>query len=321
MPANSQNTSAMPSVVYMGTPDFAVPTLRALHHSPFELKWVVTQPDRPKGRGRKLTPPPVKQVALDLGYEVAQPQNVREEAFMQKLRHLSPDYLVVVAFGQILPMSVLSIPAHGALNVHASLLPKYRGPAPIQWAIMRGETTTGVTTMLMDQGVDTGDMLLHAATPIEGTDTAATLHDRLAEIGATLLVDTIQGLYDGTIFPRAQKHDNATYAPMLKKENGRIQWDDSATSIDAQIRAMTPWPGAFCDMCGKRYKIHKARAITDPPTTAAPGTVVPGFPDELRIATGDGVLAILEIQSASGKRLSIEKFLNGTCVAPGEIFT
>ena len=321
MPITQPNPDAVPSIVYMGTPDFAVPILDALHRSPFNLRWVVTQPDRPKGRGRQLTPPPVKKAALEMGYDVIQPENVRHEAFLEALRRQTPDFLVVVAFGQILPMSVLKIPVQGAINVHASLLPRYRGPAPIQWAIMRGEETTGVTTMLMDQGVDTGDMLLNASTPISHTDTAASLHDRLARMGADLLVETLDKLHRGKIFPRAQNHQLATYAPMLKKEDGRIHWHHSALAIDAQIRAMTPWPGAFCTMCGKRYKIHKARPISGPSTTAAPGTVVPGFPDELRIATGDGQLAVLEIQSASGKRLSIKKFLNGTCIAPGEIAT
>ena len=318
MPETPRKSTVQPSVVYMGTPGFAVPTLEALHRSPYELKWVVTQPDRPKGRGRQLTSPPVKKSALKLGYEVYQPEDVREDNFLQALRQAAPDYLVVVAFGQILPMSVLSIPSGGAINVHASLLPKYRGPAPIQWAIMRGETTTGVTTMLMDTGVDTGDMLLDTSTPIEKTDTASTLHDRLATIGAKLLVETIDAYHHGRIFPRVQKHEQATYAPMLKKEHGRIQWHESALTIDAQIRAMTPWPGAFCTMCERRYKIHKARPITDFATNEAPGTVVPGFPDELHIATGDGKLAILEIQSASGKRLDIKQFLHGTCIAPGE---
>ncbi len=321
MPDTPNNSKRPPRIVYMGTPDFAVPTLEALHASPFDLSWVVTQPDRPKGRGRQLAPPPVKSAALELGYEVAQPGDVRDESFMAFLRRLAPDYLVVVAFGQILPASVLSIPIRGAINVHASLLPRYRGPAPIQWAIIRGESVTGVTTMLMDTGVDTGDMLLDARTPIENTDTAATLHDRLSRMGADLLVKTIDAFHHGKIFPRAQKHDLATYAPMLKKENGQIQWHQSALAIDAQIRAMTPWPGAFCTMCARRYKIHKARPITGRTSTEAPGTVVPGFPDELRIATGDGELAILEIQSASGKRLSIKQFLNGTCIAPGEMAT
>jgi methionyl-tRNA formyltransferase len=303
----------------MGTPDFAVPALRALHDSPFILRRVVTQPDRPRGRGRKLTPPPVKAAALKYGYSVSQPDNVRDPAFIEELKSLDPDFLVVIAFGQILPADILQIPTNGAINVHASLLPKYRGPAPIQWAILRGESITGVTTMLMDTGVDTGDMLLQTETAITPTDTAASLHDRLAALGAQLLVDTIASLLAGTLFPRAQNQAEATYAPMLKKKMGRIRWVDSAQSIDAQIRALTPWPGAYCQRHTKTYKIHRAASI-DQPHTEEPGMVLPGFPDELRIATGDGQLSILEIQGASGKRMPIKQFLHGHPISPGERF-
>lgn len=309
------------SIIFMGTPDFAVPSLKALHLSSFGLTYAVTQPDRPKGRGRRLKPTPVKATALDLGYDVFQPEDIREESFIEQLKKSAPDLLVVVAFGQILPRSVLSIARLGTINVHASLLPKYRGPAPIQWAIMRGETTTGVTTMLMDHGVDTGDILLHTETPIAKTDTAATLHDRLSRLGADLLVKTLQGFTLGTVFPRAQKHQNASYAPMLKKENGHIKWHQSARSIDARIRAMTPWPGAYCLLDAKRYKIHRAIDVGKAQENAAPGTVVPGFADELRIATGAGVLSILEIQSESGKRLPIKQFLHGHPILPGAVFT
>ena len=308
-----------PTIVYMGTPDFAVPTLEALDSAPFDLKLVVTQPDRPKGRGRKPSPPPVKNIALQKGYPIIQPPDIREESVISRLKAISPDFLVVVAFGQILPMRVLSIARHGAINIHGSLLPKYRGPAPIQWAIMRGENRSGVTTMLMDQGVDTGDMLLSAETPIAKDETAESLHDRLAVMGAELLVKTISGMIDGSVFPRAQKHKDATYAPMLTKKNGRIQWDQPAAAIDAQIRAMTPWPGAFCHQGKKRYKIHKAVPL-ETPHDSQPGTVVPGFPDELRIAAGEGILSILEIQGASGKRLPIKSFLNGHPIEPGDIF-
>jgi methionyl-tRNA formyltransferase len=303
----------------MGTPDFAVPCFHALRCSPFDLKLVVTQPDRPKGRGRRLTPPPVKEAAQKFGYDVLQPANVRSPEFMDALKDLRPDFLVVVAFGQILPAAILAIPHHGAINVHASLLPKYRGPAPIQWAIMRGETQTGVTTMLMDTGVDTGDMLLSGSTPIRSDDTSATLHDRLARLGADLLVETIHGVWEGTLFPRAQNHAQATYAPMLKKDNGRIDWQRSAHAIDYQIRAMTPWPGAFCFFENKRYKIHRACPI-DGISISPPGTVVPGFPDELRIATGDGVLCILEIQGESGKRVPIKQFMMGSPIPLGAQF-
>lgn len=310
-----------PSIVFMGTPDFAVPTLNALHESSFNLTGVITQPDRPKGRGRKLSPSPVKTAALELGYAVAQPEDIRHQGFQRQLVESAPDFLVVVAYGQILPQSILNIPRRGAVNVHASLLPRYRGPAPIQWALMRGEAKTGITTMLMDTGVDTGDILLVTETPITNNDTAATLHDRLARMGAKLLVQSIEGLWKGDIFPRAQKHDKATYAPMLSKENGRIRWDQSSKSIDAQIRAVTPWPGAWCMLENKRIKIHRAVVVEDMPATASPGSVVPGFPDELRIATGDGVISILEIQGASGKRLPIAKFLLGHPIETGKFFS
>jgi methionyl-tRNA formyltransferase len=303
----------------MGTPDFALPTLHALHQSSYDVPLVVTQPDRPKGRGRHPAPPPIKRAALQMGYAIAQPTDVREPAFVNQLTALKPDFLVVVAYGQILPDRILKIPRHGALNVHASLLPRYRGPAPIQWAIMRGETQTGVTTMLMDRGVDTGDTLLRAQTPIHSHDTAATLHDRLAQMGGDLLVQTLAGICQGTVLPRAQQHAHATYAPMLQKTHGRVEWHKPAAEIDAMIRAMTPWPGAFCLKEGKRYKIHKACPL---PLDAqkAPGSVTPGFPDELRIATGNGVLSILEIQGESGKRMQIKDFLRGHPIAPGETF-
>lgn len=308
--------NATPTIIFMGTPDFAVPSFRALHQSPYDLKLVLTQPDRPKGRGRLLTPPPVKQAAQALAYDVMQPVDVRDPECMDALRAVAPDFLVVVAFGQILPSGVLKIPRHGAINVHASLLPKYRGPAPIQWAVMRGETETGVTTMLMDIGVDTGDIFLNVPTPIRPEDTSADLHDRLARMGADLLLETIHGICRGTLFPRAQNHNQATYAPMLKKDNGRIDWKRPALAIDAQIRALIPWPGAFFSLKNKRFKIHKAQSLSGV-SISPPGTVMPGFPDELRIATGDGVLNIIEIQGESGKRMPIRQFLMGNPIAPG----
>lgn len=307
-----------PTVVFMGTPDFAVPTLQALHRSVFDLRLVVTQPDRPRGRGRKLSAPPVKRKAEQLEYPIIQPRDIREADFIDRLRAIAPDFLVVVAFGQILPRTILSLPKRGPINVHASLLPRYRGPAPIQWAIMRGEKTTGITTILMDHGVDTGDILLTAETPLSSSDTAAAVHDRLADMGADLLVRTLTGFGDGSIRPRAQNHAQATYAPMLTKANGRIDWTQPADAIDAKIRAVTPWPGAFCQYGGHRLKIHQARAIAQT-VDVPPGTVVPGFPDELRIAAADGVLLVIEIQSASGKRMPIRHFLHGTPMPPGTL--
>ncbi len=307
-----------PSIIYMGTPDFAVPPLDSLDRSPYDLRLVVTQPDRPKGRGRGISSPPVKRLALNMGYEILQPRDIRDPAILSQLKAMAPDFLVVVAFGQILPQPLLDIPRYGAINVHGSLLPRYRGPAPIQWAIMRGEIKTGVTTILMDRGVDTGDMLLKSETPITPEDTAETLHDRLAVMGADLLIETIGGVMDGSVFPLAQDHKEATYAPMLTKENGRIHWNQSVREIDAHIRAMTPWPGAYCHLQDNRLKIHKATPILKP-HDSAPGTVLPGFPDELRIATGDYILSVLEIQGASGKRMPVKSFLNGHPIHPGDV--
>ncbi|MBR9982597.1 MAG: methionyl-tRNA formyltransferase [Desulfatitalea sp.] len=305
----------------MGTPDFAVPSLEALHAAGFQITWVVTQPDRPKGRGRTLAPPPVKVAATGLGCPIVQPVAVRDADFIARLQALDPDYLVVVAFGHILSQAVLAVPKRGAVNLHASLLPKYRGPAPIQWALIRGETETGVTTMLMDSGVDTGDMLLSARTAIGPNDTAASLHQRLAHIGGTLLVETLTQFGAGTLFPRTQKHTDATYAPMLRKSDGRIRWDQTAQQIDALIRGVTPWPGAFCFRDEQRLKILGAKPLTGMDIAAAPGTVVPGFPDELRVATGDGCLGIEEIQGASGRRMAIHDFLRGHPIAMGTRLT
>jgi methionyl-tRNA formyltransferase len=309
------------SIVFMGTPDFAVPPLHALHAAGCDVSLVVTQPDRPKGRGRSLAAPPVKQAAQQLGFAVAQPAKIREPAFVARLQDLRPDFMVVVAFGQILPVSVLKIPRHGAINIHGSLLPKYRGPAPVQWAMIRGEQKTGVTTMLMDSGVDTGDILLRAETAIGPNDTADTLLRRLSRMGAELLMDTLAQLKAGTLFPRAQRHDDATYAPMLKKGDGHVRWHQPAGRLDAFVRAMTPWPGAFCLLNGKRLKILKAHAAEETLVPAPPGTVVPGFPDELRIATNQGVLFLDEIQSESGKRLPIKDFLRGHPLPPGTVLT
>ena len=304
----------------MGTPLFAVPTLEALHAAHFPIRLVVTQPDRPKGRGCRLAPPPVKIAARALGYPVDQPSNVRDSSFIRLLEEQRADFLVVVAFGQILPSAILQIPKNGAVNVHASLLPRYRGPAPIQWAILRGESETGITTMLMDRGVDTGDILLQAKTTLKCDDTAQSLHDRLALMGAELLPKTLINLWEGRIFPTAQKHAEATYAPMLRKEDGRILWHLPAKTLDAHVRAMTPWPGAFCYLAGRRLKVLKARALACD-HQALPGTVLPGFADELRVAAGDGALSLENIQSPSGKRMSIKHFLHGHPITMGEQFS
>ncbi|RJQ68501.1 MAG: methionyl-tRNA formyltransferase [Desulfobacteraceae bacterium] len=305
----------------MGTPDFAVAPLLALHAAAFKVILVVTQPDRPKGRGRIPAPPPVKEAALRLGYTVAQPVKVRDPAFVARLNELEPDFIVVVAFGQILPLHVLQIPKFGAVNIHASLLPRYRGPAPIQWAVIRGEHQTGITTMLMDSGVDTGDILLQSSTPIRADETAGQLHDRLSHLGAQLLVSTLIKLIEGSVAPQPQNHAQASYAPLLKKTDGHIHWHQPAGRLDAFVRAMTPWPGAFCHWRGRLLKILKAHPLEGVDTQAAPGTVIESFPDELRVAAQPGALAIDELQGESGKRLSAKDFLRGHDLAPGTLLT
>jgi methionyl-tRNA formyltransferase len=303
-------------ILFMGTPDFAVPCLCALDESRFNVVMVVTRPDRPKGRGRKISPPPIKSTAVRLGYPVIQPESLKSDEFLRAVESTAPDVFVVVAYGRILSERVLGMPAWGAINVHASLLPKYRGAAPIQWAIINGETETGVTTMRMDKGLDTGNILLAAREPVQSTDTAATLRDRLARLGGRLLIETLEALIRHDLKPIPQDDSQATYAPMLSKEDGRIDWHKPAERLDCFIRGVTPWPGAFTFHQGQRLKVFKASVVAGD-HDVAPGTVLPGFPDELRVATGKGIVSILEIQSASGKRLAIGDFLRGCALSPG----
>jgi methionyl-tRNA formyltransferase len=305
-------------IVFMGTPDFSVPSLRALHAAGHDIVRVVTQPDRPKGRGRKVEPPPVKKAAEKLGLAVIQPDTLRNDAAIQLLQDADADFFIVVAFGQILRESVLKIPKRGCINVHASLLPKYRGPAPIQWAVINGDTETGVTTMLMDKGLDTGDMLMTAREAIGPSDTAGSLHDRLAQRGADLMVRTLGAFADGTIRRTPQDHSAATYAPLLKKTDGLIDWKKPATRIEPFIRGMSPWPGAFTFWKNTRLKIFRSE-LAAAASAAAPGTVLDGVPGRLTVATGDGALSILELQSASGSRLPVSEFLRGFRIAPGDL--
>jgi len=306
-------------LVFMGTPDFAVPALQAVHAAGHDILLVVTQPDRPKGRGRKVEPPPVKKASEKLGLTVTQPDNLRSEAAKQLLQAADADFFIVVAFGHLLRESVLKMPKRGCINVHASLLPRYRGPAPIQWAVINGDTETGVTTMLMDKGLDTGDMLMTAREPIGPSDTAGSLHDRLAQRGADLLVQTLKALADGTILGTPQVHSAATYAPLLKKTDGLIDWKKPAAKLEPFIRGMSPWPGAFTFWKNTRLKIYRSE-IEASADNALPGTVLNSRPDRLTVSTGDGALSILEIQSASGSRLPVSEFLRGFRIAPGELF-
>jgi len=303
-------------IVFMGTPDFAVPALRGLHEEKYDILAVVTQPDRPKGRGRRLIPPAVKEVATAMGYPVLQPSKVKEPWFVEKIIAMDPELFVVVAYGRLLPGSFLSIPHLGAINIHASLLPKYRGPAPIQWAIINGEDETGVTTMWMDEGLDTGDILLSARVPIRPEDTTGSLSRRLAEEGGQLLIETLAMLKSDGLAGKAQDKSRATYAPLLKKEDGRIDWSKDAKFLDAFIRGMNPWPGAFTFLSGKRLKVLKAKALQNP-AREKPGTVLEGFPGDFNVATGRGTLALHQVQLESAKRLSIKDFLRGFPVSPG----
>lgn len=305
-------------IVFMGTPEFAVPSLHALARAGHHLAAVVTQPDRPKGRGRRLTPPPVKAAAEGLGLKVLQPTGLADAALAAALAAARADVFAVVAYGQILPPALLSMPPRGAVNLHASLLPRYRGAAPINWAIINREAQTGVTTMLMDTGLDTGDILLAATTPIAADDTAATLSARLARMGAALLVATLASLAAGDLTPRPQDPAAATCAPLLTKADGRIDWTRPAEAVEALVRGLDPWPGAFTFCHGQRLKIWRAHPVPEEGRAPA-GTVLDGFSDELRVMTGRGAVCIDELQGASGRRLPAAAFLRGNPIAPGTV--
>lgn len=304
-------------IVFMGTPEFAVPALEALLQSEDQVVGVVTQPDRPRGRGRSLMPPPIKVVAERAGIPVAQPLKIKTPDFLTVLNGWKPDLIVVVAFGRILHAPILALPPMGCVNVHGSLLPKYRGAAPIQWALINGETETGITTMLMDEGMDTGPMLLQARIPILPDDTAGTLAPRLARLGGQLLVQTIAGLKAGTIAPIPQDHTQATMAPLLKKEDGAIDWTMSASALVNRIRGLSPWPGAYTFHGSERWTIWKAM-VAQEPALNRPGTVLAVTKQSIRVATGEGALELLEIQTANSKRMSVGHYLAGHRVSVGE---
>jgi methionyl-tRNA formyltransferase len=280
---------------------------------------VVTQPDREKGRGRKVVESTVKELALQHGLPLLQPEKVKEEAFREALRNFRPDLVVVVAYGQILPKSILNIPAYGAVNVHASLLPKYRGAAPIAWAILNGEKVTGVTTMIMDEGMDTGGILLQREIPIGGEETCETLHDRLASLGGQLLLETLAKMKEGAIRPVAQDHSKATYAPPFKKEDGHIDWSKEAGEIDRRIRAFNPWPGAFTKLDQQLLKIYKGEIRQKEPTGKA-GTVVWVGSDFIEVETGRGSFLIKEIQLEGRRKMTIREFLSGHPIPVGTVF-
>lgn len=311
--------SAKTRIVFMGTPDFAVPPLQALAaRKDFEICLVVTQPDRPKGRGRKPAPPPVKKAAQALGLEIFQPEKLNTDDAAVRLSAPAPDYFVVAAFGQILSRHILDIPTKYPVNIHASLLPKFRGAAPIQAAIRNMETMTGVTTMVMAKALDAGDMLLQAATPVHPEDTAQRLHDRLSAMGADLIIKTIDRLNTSRLTPTPQDHDKASYAPMLKKQDGCIDWALSCRQVVAHVNAMNPWPGAFTHLGETRLKIFAAAAEdgdfggdSGQDTPALPGTICALDSRGIHVAAGRGTVIIQEIMGTSGKRLAADAFLRG----------
>jgi methionyl-tRNA formyltransferase len=298
-------------VVFLGTPAFAVPTLEALLAAGHEVICVVTQPDRPRGRGRQLSASPVKEAALRHALPVYQPERVRRPEAMQHLAALAPDAMVVVGYGQIIPQSVIDIPPHGIINVHGSLLPRYRGAGPIQWAIANGETRTGVTTMRIDAGLDTGDMLLKAETDIGPDETAIELGARLATAGAALLVETLASI--GSMVPEKQDSAQATYAPLLKKEDGLIGWHQPAQAIHNRVRGFQPWPGAYTRFRGRQLHIWKSRVVAQDTR----GTVEAGrlLLHPLRVVCGEGALELIEVQLEGRNRIPAEAFTNGQRIA------
>lgn len=303
-------------VVFMGTPDFSVKILEKIVEAKHEVLAVVTQQDKPKGRGKAVLYTPVKEKALEYGFLLYQPLKVKEEAFINILKELNPDVIVVVAFGQIIPKVILDLPKFGCINVHASLLPKYRGAAPIQWSIIDGEKETGVTTMYMADGIDTGDMIMKAVTKIENEDTYGSLQDRLAVIGADLLVETLNKLEDGTAVREKQEDSLSNYASRIDKSLGKIDFSLSAVEIERLIRGLNPWPSAYTSLNEKTLKIWKADVL-ESKTDGNNGDIIEVTKDSIIVKTGNGALAIKELQLEGKKRMTVEDFLRGYTVSVG----
>jgi len=304
-------------LVFLGTPEFAVPTLERIVESGHEVAAVFTQPDRPKGRGRQLAQPFVKQAALRLGLRVEQPERIRTPETLALLASFGAEAMVVVGYGKIIPQAVIDLAPRGIINVHASLLPKYRGAAPVQWAVASGETRTGVTTMQIDAGLDTGDILLRSETQIGEAETAIELGARLSQIGAELLVETLEGLLRGTIQPRKQEAAAATFAPILKKEDGRIDWSRPAQEIYNRVRGLVPWPGCHTLLRGKALEIWKSRVAS--PAEGPPGAMrLEG--SRLIVCAGQGTaLELVEVQLQGKKRMEAAAFLNGIHLVQNEL--
>lgn len=308
-------------MIFMGTPDIAVGTLHALKEAGHEVVLAVTQPDRPKGRGGKMQYTPVKEAALALDIPVYQPERIRNPECIERLRSCQADVMVVIAFGQILPKEILEMTPYGCINIHASLLPKYRGAAPIQWAVIDGEKVSGVTTMQMDEGLDTGDILLKKEIVLDDKETGGSLHDKIAEEGAALCVQTLSELEKGSISPEKQGESPTAYARMLDKALGDIQWSEPAENIERLIRGLNPWPSAYTDWNGKVMKIWQADVDGDevPADGLLPGTVVRVEKDGFFVQTGRGMLKITELQVPGKKRMDAAAFLRGSRLEAGTI--
>ena len=304
-------------VIFMGTPDFAAASLAALIGSKHEILAVVTQPDKPKGRKGELTPPPVKAIAVEKGIKVYQPLKVRESEFVEIIRDYNPDVIVVIAFGQIIPESILEIPKYGCVNIHGSLLPKYRGAAPIQWAVLDGEKESGVTSMLMDKGIDTGDILLKKSIKLAEDETSGSLFDKLMALGAETLLETLEGLEKGSIIPEKQGDSPTDYAKMLTKEMGLIDFARTASELDCFVRGMNPWPSAYTTLDGKTLKIWRAKPVAE---KGKAGSVLRVGKDSFVIGCGDNALEVFEVQLEGKKRMSAGDFLKGTHIEAGKEF-
>lgn len=317
--AAAHGTDEPCQVVFFGTPEFAVPSLRALHESGYAVTLVVTQPDRPAGRGRTLTPPPVKAAASALGLPVFQPNSLKTPEALERLAAATPDLIVVVAYGKILPRAVLDLPRAGCVNVHASLLPRYRGAAPIQWAILNGDQETGISIMLMTEELDAGPVLLARRVPIGPEETYGELEARLALVGAECLIEALAGWRAGALHPQPQDPAQVSFAPMIRKEHGRIWWTAPAQQICRQVRAFQPWPGAYFFWRGRLIKVQRARALDGTGSGQIPGTVL-AADDRLIVQTGEGAVELLELQPEGRRRMTAKEFLAGHKLHPGEVF-
>jgi methionyl-tRNA formyltransferase len=307
------------NLIFCGTPQFAVPTLEKLVAEKFPIQLVITNPDEPRGRGHKVQPSPVKEAALRHGLPLFQPAKVKTDETREYLSQYHPDAIVIVAYGHIVPQWMIDLPPLGCINLHASLLPKYRGAAPIAWAIIRGEKETGVTTMKIDAGMDTGDMLLERHEPIREDDTTETLGERLSVIGADLMIETLRKLERGDVTPRPQNHGLATLAPRLKREDGLIDWSLPAEDVERRVRGLIPWPGAYTSFRGKHLHIWRAEAVAVGGSALAPGTISTEA-KRLAVACGGRTQLLLhEVQMEGRKRLSAREFMNGARVESGEI--